>query len=78
MEYKDYKVENGIRKMTTTMLGEDAYTLKHIEFNTGIKVGKLRNDIKDGKLKAFKSGNQYYVIQTYLDRYLWLIGYNVY
>ena len=78
MEYKDYEVKNGIRKMTTTMLGEDAYTLKHIEFNTGIKVNKLRDDIRTGKLKAFKSGNQYYVIQTHLDCYLWLIGYVAY
>ena len=73
MEYKDYKVENGIRKMTTSMLGEDAYTLKHIECNTGIKVSKLRNDIRKGILKAYGS-YEYYVIQTDLDRYLWMIG----
>lgn len=58
-----------IQKMTSTMLGETAYLLKHIESNTGIKVSKLRRDIKKGSLKAYKTGNSYYVIQSDLDRY---------
>lgn len=58
-----------IQKMSLTMLGETAYLLKHIESNTGIKVRKLRSDIKKGSLKAYKTGNSYYVIQSDLDRY---------
>ena len=58
-----------IQKMSVTMLGETAYLLKHIESNTGIKVSKLRSDIKKGSLKAYKTGNSYYVIQSELDRY---------
>ena len=76
MEYKDYKIENGVRKMTTSMLGEDAYTLKHIEYNTGIKVDKLRRDIRKGMLKAYGS-YEYYVIQSDLDKYLWITGYSL-
>ena len=55
----------------TTMLGETAYTLKDIEFNEGIKITKLRVDIKNGILVASgKSFNAYYVIQSELDKYL--------
>ncbi|GEM_PF-2554486 len=57
--------------MSTTMLGEKAYTLKNIEANIGIPVRKLRNSIKCGNLKpSGKSCGAYYVIQSELDRYL--------
>lgn len=59
-----------IQKMHVTMLGETAYYLKHIEHNTGVKVSKLRRDISSGALKAYKSANSYYVIQSDLDKYL--------
>ncbi|TAN63847.1 DNA-binding protein [Paraclostridium sordellii 8483] len=62
--------EKKFQKMNTTMLGETAYLLKHIENNTGIKVSKLRRDIGKGKLKAYKNCGMYYVIQSDLDKYL--------
>lgn len=64
------KNKKDIQKMSSSMLGETAYLLKHIESNTGIKVSKLRRDIKTGALKAYKTGNSYYVIQSDLDRYI--------
>lgn len=62
--------EKTFQKMNTTMLGETAYRLKHIENNTGIKVSKLRRDIEKGKLKAYKNCGMYYVIQSDLDKYI--------
>lgn len=59
-----------IQRMSTSMLGETAYYLKHIEHNIGIKISKLRRDINLGILKAYKSGNCYYVIQSDLDKYM--------
>lgn len=57
--------------MTSTMLGEIAYTLKDIEFNENIKISKLRNDIKNGQLKpSGRYYGAYYIIQSELDRYL--------
>jgi hypothetical protein len=58
-------------KLNSTMLGETTYLLKHIENNEGIKVRKLRADIKSGLLKASgKINGAYYVIQSELDYYL--------
>ena len=61
--------------MTTTMLGETAYTLKDIEFNENIKITKLRTDIKNGILvPSGKSIGAYYVIQSELEKYLDVIN----
>ena len=60
--------------MSSTMLGEVAYTLKDIEYNEGISVVKLRTDIKNGILVASgKSCGAYYIIQSELDKYLKVI-----
>lgn len=59
------------RCMTSTMLGETAYTLKDIENNEGVKVSKLRTDIRNGNLKiGGKVYGAYYVVQSELDKYL--------
>lgn len=63
------------RCMSSTRLGETAYTLKDIEFNEGIKVSKLRRDIKNRIL--YTSGMQngaYYIIQSQLNRYLRIVN----
>lgn len=58
--------------MSTTMLGQTAYTLKDISINENIELSKLRADIKRGLLKPSgrMSGTTYYVVQSELDRYL--------
>jgi hypothetical protein len=52
------------------MLGQTAYTLKHIETNEKISISKLRRDVTNGNLKAHKEGNFYYVLESDLNRYL--------
>lgn len=63
------------RCMTSTRLGETAYTLKDIEYNEGIKVSQLRADIKNGILKPGGKayGTTYYIIQSELNKYLRVI-----
>lgn len=58
------------------MLGQTAYELKDIEYNEGIKVNKLRKDIKNRILvpSGKTCGTAYYVIQSELDRYLDVIN----
>lgn len=58
--------------ISVTMLGETAYTLKDIEINEGIKVNKLRTDIKNGILQVAGKicGTSYYIVQSELNKYL--------
>lgn len=56
--------------MNTTMLGEKSYRIKHIANNIGRSVETIRRHVRTGKLKAYKVGKEYYVIQSDLDKYL--------
>ncbi len=61
--------------MNSTMLGEKAYTLKHIENNEYIDISLLRSDIRKGLLKTSgKSNGAFYVVQSELDKYLKILG----
>ncbi|WP_251862421.1 hypothetical protein [Clostridium sp. Marseille-Q2269] len=72
IEYCDRELK--MKRMATTMLGETVYTLKDIEHNQGIKVTKLRTDIKNGILvPAGKQLGNYYIIQSELDKYLKIV-----
>ncbi|APC41553.1 hypothetical protein [Clostridium estertheticum] len=60
-----------MQRLNSTMLGQVAYTLKHIAHNEGIELAKLRYDIKVEKLvPSGKTCGCWYVVQTELDRYL--------
>lgn len=61
-----------MESMSTTMLGEKAYRLKHIAANTERNVETIRRAVRAGKLKAYKVGGEYYVIET--DLIDWLKG----
>lgn len=56
--------------MTTTMLGEKAYRIKHVAHNLGVNVETIRRHVRSGKLKAYKPGGEYFIIQSDLDKYL--------
>jgi len=56
--------------MNTTMLGEKAYTPKHIAHNLGKNVVTVWRWIRAGKLKAHMCGNSYYVIESDLTKFL--------
>jgi len=56
--------------MTVTMLGEKAYRLKHLAHNLDRDIETIRRHVRGGKLQAYKSGGEYYVIESDLIRYL--------
>jgi DNA-binding CsgD family transcriptional regulator len=56
--------------MSTTMLGEKAYRLKHIAYNLDRHIETIRRHVRNGKLKAYIAGGEYYVIESDLNKYL--------
>lgn len=56
--------------MTTTMLGEKAYRIKHIANNLGRNVETIRRHVRTGKLKAYRNGGEYFVIESDLLKYI--------
>lgn len=60
------------QKMNVTMQGEKSYLLKHIASNTGKSIETIRRAVRSGKLKAFRVGKEYYVIES--DFIKWVRG----
>lgn len=58
--------------MSTTMLGQKSYELKHIAHNTGKHIETIRRNVKSGTLKAYRIGKIYYVIES--DYIKWVKG----
>ena len=56
--------------MTVTMLGEKAYRLKHIAHNLDRNIETIRRNVRSGKLKAYKSCGEYYVIESDLIKFI--------
>ena len=56
--------------MKTTMLGEKAYRLKHIAHNLDRSIETIRRHVRSDKLKAYRVGGEYYVIESDLKKYL--------
>ncbi len=55
--------------MNVTMLGEKAYRLKHIAHNLDRNLETIRRHVRSGRLKAYKSGGEYYVVESDLIKY---------
>lgn len=58
--------------MSTTMQGQKSYELKHIAHNTGKHIETIRRNIASGKLKAYRCGKLYYVVES--DYMKWVRG----
>lgn len=56
--------------MKTTRLGEKSYLLKHIAHNLDKNIETIRRHVRSGKLKAYRVGGEYYVIESDLNKYL--------
>lgn len=56
--------------MTTTMLGEKAYRIKHIAHNLGRNVETIRRHVRSGTLKAYRNGGEYFIIESDLIKYI--------
>lgn len=59
-----------MEKMNVTMLGEEAYRIKHVAHNLDRNIETIRRHIREGKLKAYKSGGEYYIIKSDLEKYI--------
>lgn len=56
--------------MINSMMGERAYRTKHIAKMLGMNIEVIRRHIREGKLKSYRTGREYYVTESQLKAYL--------
>jgi len=59
--------------ISTTMMGEKAFTTKHLSKILGVSVATVQRYLRTGKIKTYPRrwmGNQYFVTESQLREYL--------
>lgn len=61
------KEENCI---STTMMGEKAYKLKHIAKLLNLNIETIRRYVRTGKIESYKFSKEYFITESQLNKFL--------
>lgn len=56
--------------ISTTMMGEKAYRIKHIAKILNLSIETVRRYVRSGKLEAYRYTSEYFITQSQLDKFI--------